>query len=401
VERSGVRVLLLDDEPFMLKMHAHVLKEAGFVSIRAFESGALALADIELGNIPDLILLDLSMPQMDGIEFIRHLVARKYKGRVILVSGEDERMLESAFRLVASQGIDILGQLAKPVKPAVLRDLVENWDRRTAFIPRGPGKVYTAADILKALKNHEVVNYYQPKVSLKDGSVTGVESLARWEHPQDGLVPPLRFISVAEQNGLIDELSRGVFRRAVDDMSELERAGVRLQVAINMAASTLGSVDFADFAAAETSRASMSPTDVTIELTESQLISDVKAPLDVLTRLRLMRFRLSIDDFGTGYSSLTQLRDIPFDELKVDQSFVHHATTDKAARAIYDASLGLARHLSMKTVAEGVENRDDWDLVRSTGCDAAQGFFIAKAMPASAVPAWIEQWRDQAKALYP
>jgi EAL domain-containing protein (putative c-di-GMP-specific phosphodiesterase class I)/ActR/RegA family two-component response regulator len=400
LERSGVRVLLLDDEPFMLKMHAHLLKEAGFVSIRAFESGALALADIELGNTPDLILLDLSMPEMDGIEFIRHLVARKYKGRVILVSGEDERTLQTAFRLVASQGIDILGHLAKPVKPAILRGLVENWDRRTAFIPRGPGKIYDAAALAKALGNHEVVNHYQPKVSLLDGSVQGVESLARWEHPQDGLVPPLRFIGVAEQNGLIDELSRGVFRKALLDLREMERSGTRLQVAVNMAASTLGSVDFADFAVSETSRASVSPTDVTIELTESQLISDHKAPLDVLTRLRLMRFRLSIDDFGTGYSSLAQLRDIPFDELKVDQSFVHHAATDKAARAMYDASIGLARHLGMKTVAEGVENRDDWDLVRNTGCDAAQGFFIARPMPASALPAWIEQWRERAKDLY-
>ena len=122
---------------------------------------------------------------------------------------------------------------------------------------------------------------------------------------------------------------------------------------------------------------------ITLEVTESRLMLDQRAPLEILTRLRLKRFRLSIDDFGTGHSSLAQLRDIPFDELKIDQSFVHGASRDQTARAIYAASLGLGQQLGMAVVAEGVEDREDWDLVRRTKCDLAQGYFIARPMPAA------------------
>ena len=400
MERSGVRILLLDDEPFILKLHAHMLKEMGFLSIRAFEDGAAALADIDSGHAPDLILLDLSMPGMDGIEFIRHLVKRSYAGRLILVSGEDDRLLLTAERLVKAHGIDILGQLAKPVKPATLRRVLEEWERRTTFTPRGVGRIYTAEEVKTAIFNDEIINHYQPKVSVTTGEIVGVESLARWRHPGDGLISPTRFIAIAEQTGAIDEMTRRVFTLALMDMKDLERTGLHLPVAINLAVTTLKSVDLADFASEETSRLSISPANVMLEVTESQVITDQRGPLDVLARLRLMRFKLSIDDFGTGYSSLAQLQNIPFDELKIDQTFVHRASTDATARAMYDASLSLAKRLGIKTVAEGVEDKADWDLVQSTECDAAQGYFIARPMPASALPGWMEGWRERTRARF-
>jgi len=124
-------------------------------------------------------------------------------------------------------------------------------------------------------------------------------------------------------------------------------------------------------------------------MTESQLMKSLSVSLEILTRLRLKRFSLSIDDFGTGHSSLSQLRDITFDELKVDQGFVHGAASNNTLRAIYHASLGLTKQLGMKTVAEGVEDRSDGGFLRSTGCDMAQGYFIAKPLSAGEIPDWI------------
>ena len=126
-------------------------------------------------------------------------------------------------------------------------------------------------------------------------------------------------------------------------------------------------------------------------------MQDTRAPLEILTRLRLKRFRLSIDDFGTGHSSLAQLRDIPFDELKIDQGFVHRAWADETLRAMYDASLSLARQLGMEVVAEGVEDRNDWELLRRTGCDMAQGTFMSRPMLAAELPAWAESWRERVR----
>jgi EAL domain-containing protein (putative c-di-GMP-specific phosphodiesterase class I) len=132
---------------------------------------------------------------------------------------------------------------------------------------------------------------------------------------------------------------------------------------------------------------------VELEVTETRLMEDLRTPLEILSRLRLKRFRLSIDDFGIGNSSLAQLRDLPFDELKIDQSFVHGASGNDKLRAMFDHSLGLAKQLGMEVVAEGVEDQADWDFVCKTGCDIAQGYFIARPMPAADLPAWIQTGR--------
>ena len=158
----------------------------------------------------------------------------------------------------------------------------------------------------------------------------------------------------------------------------------------------LATVGFVDFVVDAAHSAGIRAEDLMLEVTESCLIHDQRAPLEILARLRLKRFRLSIDDFGTGHSSLTQAHDIPFDELKIDRSFVHGASHDETARAMMHASLGLGRQLGMQVVAEGVEDRADWNLVRTMGCDQAQGHFIARAMPGEMVAEWIADWHARA-----
>jgi EAL domain-containing protein (putative c-di-GMP-specific phosphodiesterase class I) len=239
------------------------------------------------------------------------------------------------------------------------------------------------------------VNFYQPKVVVANAALDGVETLVRWRHPTDGLVFPDQFIGMAEEHGLIDALTRTVLRGAFAQANAWRRAGLHLRVAVNVSMDNLSSVDFAEYVAREAALADVAPQDVLLEITESRLMLDQRAPLEVLTRLRMKRFRLAIDDFGTGHSSLTQLRDIPFDELKIDRSFVHDAWRDQTARAIYDASLALGNKLGMVVVAEGVENREDWELLRRTDCGLAQGYFIGHPMPAAELPSWIDSWNER------
>lgn len=397
LEKSAVRILVLDDESFMLKLLNRMLSNLGFTNITLCDNGRAALERIaETG--PNLILLDLNMPEMDGIEFVRHLVERHYAGSLVLISGEDERMLQTAEKLVQAHKISILGHLHKPVKPEVLSALLEKWAAPATDAAGPVKKTYPADELRFAIENGQLINYYQPKVAVASGEVVGVETLVRWRHPVDGIVFPDQFIATAEAAGLIDDLTRVVFAGAVAQAKVWQEAQLPLRIAVNVSMDNLASLNFLHFVAELTEKAGIAPQNVVLEVTETRLMQDTRAPLEILTRLRLKRFRLSIDDFGTGHSSLAQLRDIPFDELKIDQGFVHRAGTNETLRAMYDASLSLARQLGMEVVAEGVEDRDDWDLLRRTGCDLAQGVFMSRPMLAGDLPGWIERWRERVRA---
>jgi len=401
-KNASIRILLVDDEPLLLKLLARKLTDLGFTSITACSSGAAALVSIDSDQVPpDLIVSDLNMPEMDGIEFVRHLVERRFAGSLVFLSGEDERTLQSAEKLARTHTLSVLGSLRKPVTPEALRALFDTWSPPLAVPMRPRKKAYTGDEVRTAIAKRELINYYQPKVAVADGHVVGVEALVRWRHPVDGMVYPDQFIGVAEANGLIDDLTRVVLSDALAQSRNWHDAGLALRVAVNISMDNLASIDFADFVISQAAQAGVAAKDLVLEVTESRLMGDQRVPLEILTRLRLKRFRLSIDDFGTGHSSLSQLRDIPFDELKIDQSFVHGAASNNTARAIFDASLGLAQQLNMEIVAEGVEDQADWDFLQSTGCHLAQGYFIARPMPDAEIPGWIETWQARLGELLP
>jgi len=401
-DHTTLRILALDDEPFMLKLLSHMLARQGFIQVTTCDNGAAALALFDYQEtLPDLILLDLNMPDMDGIEFMRHLVTRDYAGSLILVSGEDERILQTAEQLVSAHRLTVLGHLNKPVKPEELVTLIRKCVAPSQGRQRAAKTTYSEAEVKAAISNGELVNYYQPKVAVATGEFVGVEALVRWRHPVDGMVFPDQFISIAEAHNLIDDLTSVVISGALTQAKAWRDAGLALRVAVNISMDNLTELNFADIVAAQTEAAGVSPQDLVLEVTESRLMKDNKTPIDILTRLRLKRFHLSIDDFGTGHSSMAQLRSIPFNQLKIDQSFVHGACRNATVRAIYDASLNLAKQLAMEVVAEGVEDRDDWELLRQTECDIAQGYFIAKPMPAEEIPHWIEAWNIQRRELIP
>lgn len=400
VEKFAIKILILDDEPFMLKLLGQMLAKLGYTQVTTCDSGdrALELID-EPHSAPDLVLCDLNMPKMDGIEFVRKLVERRYAGSLILVSGEDERVLQTAEKLVQAHRITVLGRLGKPLTPKGLIALLDKWSPPSQAGLRAAKKPYGADEVRAAITNGELVNYYQPKVALATGELVGVESLVRWHHPKDGMVFPDQFIGVAEKHGLIDDLTRVVLAGALAQDKAWRDAGLVLQVAVNVSMDNLTSLDFPDIVARETAAAGVAPQDVVLEVTESRVMKELRDALEILTRLRLKRFVLSIDDFGTGHSSLAQLRDIPFDELKVDRSFVHGAHTNKTIRAIHRASVDLAQRLGMKIVAEGIEDIDDWHFVHSTGCDLAQGYFIGKPMPASELHSWMAGWQQRVSSI--
>lgn len=387
------QILLVDDEVFQLQLLARQLTVLGQDQVDSCTSGQQALNLLAMQPVGEqLIFLDLNMPGMDGVEFVRRLVDIPYAGALVLVSGEDERILDTVVRLARAHRLNVLGQLNKPVQIERLEMLLDAWRRKTPNIVNKVLKRYGTDDVRRAIVGGELVNYYQPKVDVARGTLAGVETLVRWRHPADGLVLPDQFIDVAEEYGLIDDLTRVVLAEALEQTRCWQNDGLLLRVAVNVSMRNLDQLDFADFVLSELVRTGVAANDLILEVTESRLMTSVLAPLDILTRLRLKHISLSIDDFGTGHSSLSQLRSIPFDELKIDHSFVHGAGQDKTRRAIFAASLGMARQLGMKTVAEGVEDRADWNFLRQQDCDLAQGYFIARPMPAGEIRPWLADW---------
>jgi EAL domain-containing protein (putative c-di-GMP-specific phosphodiesterase class I)/CheY-like chemotaxis protein len=396
-------VLLVDDDPIMLSLQLHMLQSMGYSHV-ASVGGAHAAFDLLNSRdafMPpvDIVICDLNMPEIDGIEFLQMLSAANFVGGVILLSGEGARILHTVQKLLSGSGLRILGALKKPARPADVQALLDCWEPYVAAEAPGPSLHITPAEIDQALREGQWLLHYQPKVSLGTGALIGMEALVRWQHPLHGLVYPDSFISVAEQHGAIDGLTEWVLREATAQLARWAARGLRIQIAVNVSMDNLRAPDFAQRAAAIVREAGTSPQDVTLEITESRAMSPTPAPLESLVRLRLLRFKLSIDDFGTGHSSLAQLRDVPFTELKIDKGFVHGARRNQIIRPMLDGSLGIAKRLGMVSVAEGVETAEDWHLLREIECDIAQGYCIGYPMPENRVDDWLVDWGRRSRAL--
>lgn len=396
-DAKAISIAVVDDDPLMIKVLERMLElqAVGAVTSYTRAQDVLSAMDDEQSS-PGLMFLDLNMPEMDGVELIRHLVARNFRGHLVLLSGEDERLIQSAERLVQAHQLSILASVQKPLTPEMLAEILSKC-KVVQPVNLERSSIYSKHELERALVERQLVNYYQPKVLLENCRVTGVEVLVRWMHPRDGLVMPDQFIPLAEDSGLIDRLAEGVLQQALADSSLWSQQNLQLPLAINISMENLASIEFTDQFSAVVTAAGVLPKDITLEITESRAMSNPTVTLDTLTRLRLKRFVLSIDDFGTGHSSLAQLRDIPFDEFKVDKSFVNGAWADQRIRAMFETSVSLAKQLGMRVVAEGVETENDWNFLRKSGCDCAQGYFIARPMPASEVAGWMNTWRQRVR----
>jgi len=391
-----VKILVVDDEPFALRLVTHQLGRMGFTDVVAHERATDALAVLQAdAHAAEVILLDLQMPEMDGVEFLRHLGELRFPGSLILLSAEDERIIETARKLAQAHSLGVLGALHKPVTPEQLQRLLGGHAHPAARVPHAEVKRYSPVRLMQAIAGGELRNVYQPKVELATGRVAGVEALVRWQHPEDGLICPDQFIPLAEEYRLIDDLTRTMLVKALAQARAWTESGLDLHIGVNISMDNLGALDFPDFVARTLVTAGVPPQSLVLEVTESRLMTNTLAALDILTRLRLKHIGLSIDDFGTGHSSLAQLRDIPFDELKLDRGFVHGALHDAANRTILEANLGMAHQLGMRTVAEGVEDREDWDLLRRLGCQLAQGYFVARPMAGADLPGWMVEWEGR------
>ena len=297
--------------------------------------------------------------------------------------GEDpERLLRSA---------DVAMYNSKRNRLPWVRYAVEN-------DPSDPARLELLSDLRLAIGTPQLELHYQPKVNLATDEVMGVEALLRWTHPTKGPIRPDTFISIAEQTGVIAPLTDDVLRKAARQLRIWMQEGRELSVSVNISAANLTEGEFVERVRRIVTEEDAPAEYLTLELTESAVMSDHRRGLEVLNELASIGFRLSIDDFGTGYSSLSYLQRLPVDELKIDRSFVKTLTDDQVNRSIVRSTVDLGHNLGLSVVAEGVEDGETLSALAELGCDAAQGYFIARPMPASAFLDWLEARPSEAGA---
>ena len=387
--------LVAEDHEFQRNALVWMLTGLGAHSVQQAGDGREALRLVnEPGNAIDVVISDLDMPGMDGMEFIRHLGQSGAQVSIILASALDARLMASIATMAGAYGMHVLGAVEKPLTPEKLIQLIALHRRRSHAAVTPSAVQFGLEDVLAGLRNDEFEPYFQPKIELSTGRVCGAEALARWKHPEHGIVEPKAFIKTLEDSGFIDELTWVVLRKSATSCSAWRATGMDAGVSVNLSVRSLGGVKFAERVVKLARARQIEPQQMMLEVTESAATIDVGRALENLARLRMNGFGLSIDDYGTGYSSLQQLSRIAFTELKIDQSFVTGASRSESSRVMLESSLDMARRLKLSSVAEGVESSEDLELLCSLRCDLAQGFHIARPMP-------FDEWIDWAKSWDP
>ena len=381
---------VLDDEEEYARLFTELAQGAGWNAIA--ESNPVTFLEKDLSKI-DVLVLDLNMPDMDGIEVIRSIANAKCSITLVLVSGFDARVLHSAQLLAEAHNLKVAASLKKPVP---MKDFIKVLDDITIDVPNFSvnfvKESVSVEELKNAILNDELILYYQPQINIETGKLFGVEALVRWQHPTRGLIFPDQFISLAEENNLIGGVTERVIYLAVTQNKKWQKEGFNTTISVNVSADNIINLDLPEKLKKLIDQYGVKTSDIVIELTESAVMGELTTSLDVLNRLRMKGFSLSIDDFGTGYSSLSYLYQAPFSELKIDQRFIMHMLEDTEAMVIVKICIMLGKMLGMTIVAEGVETKEIYEELKVMNCDVAQGYFLSRPVPAEDLYYWVKNY---------
>jgi len=389
---------VLDDEPQIAAIVSKVLEACGF-SPHQFTSAAPFLTEVRQAP-PDLVVLDLSLGESDAVDVMRHLEAGKYRGKVLLISGRDEATLNEITEIGKKRGLLMLPPLKKPFRPADIKQRFSSNEtadgartklRETQPATDTPEK--PLLQLVEALQNNWLEVWYQPKFDLKTFSICGAEALIRARHPVYGIINPANLLPPPGDPSY-EQLTRLVLECATADWKRFMQQGTALKLSINAPVSVIQAPAFISVIR------SLLPNDpkfpgLTVEVTEDELVRDSERAREVASQLKLYNVDLSIDDFGSGYASLSRLNDFPFVEVKIDRSFVSGCASDKIKHGLCQTVVDLAHRFGAKVCAEGVETVEDLYSLIAMHCDAAQGFWLAKPMPAAHFASMLPGWSGQ------
>lgn len=382
--------LIVDDDQVTTELFSALLRDWVIADIETASDGDHALAVLARRDV-DLVICDLNMPGMDGAVLTKHLAALPHRPALILISGEDLRVLEAGMRLAVARGLVVLGFLQKPIDRSRLLELLRAY-RPAERGSQGFADRFAMMDeqclrdgLIKGI--HRLV--YQPKVDLRSGALSGVEALLRWHDPVHGDIAPQEVVDVAERHHCIDELTLSILERAALDRSKFADAGVAVNVAVNVSLRNLRNEGMVEKIIDAVATQGNAPSDFTLEITETHLVEDLATALEMLIRLRMSGFHVALDDYGTGASTMQFLQQFPSTEMKIDRSFVAAAPLSDQGRAFLSTAADLGKRLGQVVVAEGIETEREMALASEVGCDQGQGYYFCRPLPVDGLLEWV------------
>jgi len=383
-------ILIVEDDTFQQKLISKMLSTLTLAKITTASNGQEALSKLDKIAEPELILCDLNMPGMDGVEFLRIIASRNLDSTIVLTSSVSNDVISSVKKMVLACGMPDILSLNKPISKIQLEQVLLQSTEQVRRNKVTEKVLFQPVDdeIITGFDQEQFVVFYQPHINVKTDIVSGAEALIRWQHPKRGVLTPYFFLDQIQQLGLSHQLTLKVINASISACARWHQQGKGFNISVNISPVDLIELDFIDNVIELLKQYQLPAKFLTFEITESDIGPDMAKELEVMCRLRLHGINLSIDDFGTGFSSLSQLISSPFTELKVDQSFVQKMLTDSKSYAAVKASLQLARDLKLKTVVEGVETKAEADAIKALGCDLFQGWLYAPALPENEFLSW-------------
>lgn len=386
-------VLVTDDSITQRQYAQDLCRDLGVTDLHGATNGVDALQALEARPI-DVVLIDLEMPVMDGVELIRSIAQKKLTTSVIILSAKDPILISSVGTMAEADGLHVLGTFQKPLLPDALECSLLRFihDAKVAQQQVYPAVEHdvTAVELSAALNNGEMTLAFQPKLTVQGLLLRGVEALARWRHPTKGMISPGVFIPLAERHGLIDPLTRTLLEQAFKHKRTWQQYGLRFNLAFNLSPLSLADIDIVDWLCAMADEYEVPFNEVTFEITENALLGELASAIRTLARLRLKGFHIAIDDYGTGFANAQQLSRVPATELKIDRSLVHRSAARPQQKMIFASTVELAKNLNLTTVAEGVETQEDFQIIVDLGVDLVQGFYFSKPLYADDLLSWIK-----------
>ena len=375
------RVLVVEDHPFQHEYLLNVFSEVGGFKVDTVWDGDGALACLARNDY-DLLLSDLLMPGMDGVQLIQKISALKKRPALALMSASSRRMLISAGLAAKNLGISVVGLISKPVESNAVVRLKERMAifRLNRDIDPGIAIKIDPLSIELAMGNGQIQAWFQPKKSLRNGNILSAEALVRWVHPDAGLLLPKDFLSLLINQGLEERLLWLMLEQTLQAQRHWRKEGWAIPVSINLPTHLLDNHDLADRLRDYVVADGAEPRSIVFELMESSTTEELSNYYAGACRLRMMGFGLAQDDFGKGFSSYFNLVSTPFSELKIDRSLVHGCVENENLASALASIVALGRQLGLEVVAEGVESQEELALLRKLNCDRVQGFLISRAV---------------------